>query len=301
VFPDFLCIGAQKAGTTWLYDNLRQQPGIWLPPIKELHFLDHPSPPIAKRLFAKRRYHALARANARSAAADWIRGSGDFESLKIAWRLAFAERSLDSYTSVFPARPDLVRGEICPGYAHLPPEVIRSLAERNPRLKVIYLLRDPIDRAWSSVAMHFRKQGRQTIIKETIGEPERAQLLNRIDSPAFLSHCKYDENISNWLRYLPQDQVYFGFFERIETDPLQCLADILVFLGITQKPAALAPEERVNAGKGEAVDAVVQRELGFRLYEEAMRADARFGNAYTAQWVAHAQALTTGEATAGPA
>src|SRR3984957_2732032 len=39
-FPDFLCIGAQKAGTTWLHKMLGQHPGAWLPPIKEIHYFD---------------------------------------------------------------------------------------------------------------------------------------------------------------------------------------------------------------------------------------------------------------------
>src|ERR1700749_4313420 len=39
-FPDFLCIGAQKAGTTWLDSNLRRHPDVWLPPLKELHYFN---------------------------------------------------------------------------------------------------------------------------------------------------------------------------------------------------------------------------------------------------------------------
>ena len=38
--PSFVCIGAQKAGTTWLYDNLRPHPEVWLPQVKEIHFFD---------------------------------------------------------------------------------------------------------------------------------------------------------------------------------------------------------------------------------------------------------------------
>ena len=38
--PDFLCIGAHKAGTDWLYAMLAQNPGVFLPPVKEIHFFD---------------------------------------------------------------------------------------------------------------------------------------------------------------------------------------------------------------------------------------------------------------------
>jgi hypothetical protein len=37
-YPDFICIGAQKAGTTWLHANLCGQPGIWLSHIMELPY-----------------------------------------------------------------------------------------------------------------------------------------------------------------------------------------------------------------------------------------------------------------------
>src|SRR5438093_12007205 len=39
--PDFLCVGAQKAGTSWLYRQLEPHPDFWMPPIKELHYLDN--------------------------------------------------------------------------------------------------------------------------------------------------------------------------------------------------------------------------------------------------------------------
>ncbi len=38
--PDFLCVGAHKAGSTWLYQQLDSHPDFWMPPIKELHYFD---------------------------------------------------------------------------------------------------------------------------------------------------------------------------------------------------------------------------------------------------------------------
>ena len=46
--PDFLGIGAQKAGTTWLHDNLSCHPELYLPPEKEIHYFDqHNDKPIS--------------------------------------------------------------------------------------------------------------------------------------------------------------------------------------------------------------------------------------------------------------
>src|SRR5215472_17512260 len=38
--PDFLCVGAHKGGTTWLYQQLDSHPDFWMPPLKELHYFD---------------------------------------------------------------------------------------------------------------------------------------------------------------------------------------------------------------------------------------------------------------------
>src|SRR4051794_28275255 len=41
MLPSFLCIGAQKAGTSWLFAQLHSHPGVWVPPIKEVHYFNH--------------------------------------------------------------------------------------------------------------------------------------------------------------------------------------------------------------------------------------------------------------------
>ncbi len=38
--PDFICIGLPKAGTGWLYDQLDNHPDFWMPPVKELLYLE---------------------------------------------------------------------------------------------------------------------------------------------------------------------------------------------------------------------------------------------------------------------
>jgi hypothetical protein len=51
MYPDFLCIGAQKSGTSWLQRNMETHPQVWLPPIKEVHYLDGGTSNPLKSLF----------------------------------------------------------------------------------------------------------------------------------------------------------------------------------------------------------------------------------------------------------
>jgi hypothetical protein len=55
--PDFLCVGVHKGGTTWLYQQLDSHPDFWMPPLKELHYLD--------QLNRRKRFHRSACGNDR--------------------------------------------------------------------------------------------------------------------------------------------------------------------------------------------------------------------------------------------
>src|SRR5690242_1247128 len=51
--PDFISVGMPKAGTGWLYDQLKHHPDFWIPPVKELNYLNNARPPLAN---IRRRY-----------------------------------------------------------------------------------------------------------------------------------------------------------------------------------------------------------------------------------------------------
>jgi hypothetical protein len=111
---DFIIVGAQKGGTTALASFLAQHPGIFILEIKEAHFFD-----------ITRKYYD---SKARSAP------YGDYHRL-------FAR-----------AKPNQLWGEATPSYMFLP-FVPRRIHEYNPAVKIIFLLRDPVMRAFSHFSM----------------------------------------------------------------------------------------------------------------------------------------------------
>jgi len=126
--PDFLCIGAHKAGTTWLYQQLDSHPDFWMPPVKELHYFDQLS-------------------RVQRAANPRCRDERDRRFLERLESLS-AEPAIDllNYGHMFEPKGALFSGDISPNYSTLSDEVIREIVGYFPNLKVIFLARDPVER-----------------------------------------------------------------------------------------------------------------------------------------------------------
>jgi hypothetical protein len=110
---DFLGIGVQKGGTTWLYHQLARHPQIAFPRGKEVHYWDAVDAPNADE-----------------------------------WATLLEPPSRRSRTG----RP-IKTGEITPAYATLPVERIRAIQRRCPEIRLFISLRNPLDRAWSAALM----------------------------------------------------------------------------------------------------------------------------------------------------
>ena len=128
--PDFLCVGIHKGGTTWLYQQLDSHPDFWMPPLKELHYLDQLSR--VKRSSSPR-----------------CRDQRDRRFLESINTLS-AKPSLDleQYAQLFEAKGPLLSGDISPNYSTLSNQVIRRVIRYFPNLKVIFMARDPVERVW---------------------------------------------------------------------------------------------------------------------------------------------------------
>jgi len=181
--PDFLGIGAQKAGTSWLYENLRRHPALYLPESKELHYF------------------------------DW----NFFKSLRF-------------YSAKFEPGCQKVKGEITPGYSILSLGRIRLIRALMPDVRLIFLMRNPIDRAFSQALMNL------------VNFPNRA--FKEVGESEFYSHFKAKRSVKrgnyltildNWLSVFPHEQLYIGFFEDITDCPQKLLGEVFAHIGVSQE------------------------------------------------------------------
>src|SRR3712207_3654799 len=121
MFPDFIGIGAQKAGTTWLYHNLRTHPQIWIPR-KEVHYFDQKfgdsSFSLRSRIFGKEPENQRWRNQVR----HWSRVHlKNFSPSGLLWVYKYYMRPPNDewYASLFEPRKGRIAGEITPNYSVL--------------------------------------------------------------------------------------------------------------------------------------------------------------------------------------
>src|SRR4051794_30739459 len=116
--PDFICIGAQKAGTGWLYEQLRSHPDFWMPPLKEVHYFD--------RLGRDRPTRGNEVDDRVKAARKASRDSRDVHFLDVMEELrSKQEIDMELYARLFEAKGSLLSGDITPGYSILAEEIVR--------------------------------------------------------------------------------------------------------------------------------------------------------------------------------
>ena len=237
--PRFLCIGATKAGTTWLNDQLDQHPGVLMPAIKELHYFDALHVPGHREWTAKTVTAALKEAlqEARSprdgsesdkARVRHIRKILDTEIFSDEWyRRCFTR----------PGNKHMVAGEITPAYAELPDEGITHVLSLLPSVRIIYLIREPLSRAMSHLRMSaFRRKTPAT----------EKDLRELIDSEHhILSRGRYELYLPRWRRFVPQDRLLVLPFGHIKSQPEVLIAQVTDFIGV-DRLAQLATGGAVN-------------------------------------------------------
>lgn len=153
MFPRFLGIGAQKAGTTWLHAMLSEHEDIWLPHLKELHYFDRkfptkqavgmPAAALGRGVFSRNISNRLQRIDAatlmeRQRYRRWKYFDWEF-------RYLFGEWNDEWYASLFDAARDRLAGEITPAYSCMSETAIPHVHGLMPDARLILLLRLSIE------------------------------------------------------------------------------------------------------------------------------------------------------------
>lgn len=212
---DFLGIGAQKSGTTWLYANLMKHNEIEFPKGKEIHFWDN--------------------------------------------RDKLSNDDLSDYLSLFSASDSIKRGEITPAYAIIKPEVIEEIYAINNALRVFIILRNPIERAWSSALMALKRAEME------FDEASDQWFLDHFNSSGSLRRGNYTACLKNWVDIFGTEQVLIEWFDNIQKEPIEVLKRCSMHIGVEPSFYDTIPEGnlrgRVFEGTGYPLRQVLLTEL----------------------------------------
>ena len=251
--PDFLCVGAQKAGTSWLYQQLERHPDFWMPPIKELHYFD--------QLNRTKRVHPPRCGDERDT--SFLES---MENLRGRFYL-----DLDSYGRLFCHKGALLSGDISPAYSTLNDEIIARVVDRFPNLKVIFLARDPVERAWSQLSMGMRLG---MIRSFDISDPE--EVIRNLLNPGVLIRSHPSKIVARWRRYIRPEDFRVYFFDDLKESPAELRRSILLFLGgDPDKPSgALHPYENDDPRRNKLRLTEKVRDRMARFFEQELKACA---------------------------
>jgi len=248
-----LGVGAQKAGTSWLFEYLSGRGDIYMPR-KELHFFDAKFGPLARR---KRR-------RIRQRATGAKRGKNEMLAIKSQGDPGLYRKYFESR---IPAHLKLF-GEISPSYALIGEDGFRAVRELFPNVRVIFLMRDPISRFYSQLRMEIGRRGTTRALKRIAGK-RRSELLAR---------SRYEQTLQSLDQVFAPSEVLCLFYET-----LFCRNSIQSLCRFLDVPYAEPDFQKiVNASESETspVEEDVIAELGptYRYCRE------RFGPGLPATW-----------------
>jgi len=206
----------------------------------------------------------------------------------IRWHLQylFLPRSHRWYSSLFQPRPGQVAGEMTPDYCILDAAVVKEVNQLMPDTKIVYMLRDPIDRTWSQANRKYRRLW----AKGAHADEKILHTFMSAEHPH--QRSSYCNTLQIWEEFFPKQQIFVGFFEQITTDPVRLLKDIAAFLDVdSEDPCLSSPSvaRTVNPGSKRHLPKHWGRFLAQRYYDQTACIHRRFNNQSTANWLAHAQ------------
>lgn len=215
--PDFLCVGMEKSATSWLFDQLRTHPDFWIPPVKELRYLHTATP----RMDSTSKLLAQVRQGRKKHLSETDRAF-----LREAEALVCKPRDIEKYAALFRPKAGRISGDISPMYCLLSGEDIAALARCFPNLKVVLMVREPVERAWSHICQ-LHRMGRfdLTLLADPLafGKWFESAKLKRASMATMA--------LQRWTEHAPSIPFRFYLFDQVASAPAVVRAEIIRFLG----------------------------------------------------------------------
>jgi sulfotransferase family protein len=232
---DFLLIGAQKAGTTSLYEYLRTHPGIYMPPGKDVSFFNLEG--------------RMARGWSRHV--ELFFGGAPLDTFWGTVNVFYMDGTEKSRRPVSPALLDS-RPTRSTGKGWQPP-IQERIHETLPDVKLIAVLRDPVARCISHFRMTVMKRLEYREFESTMVDLLEHDALEESrcrpsQTNSYITRGEYGRILSAYLDVFPANQLLVVFCEELERDPREVLRSIFSFVGADPEFAPPKVGERFREG-----------------------------------------------------
>lgn len=205
--PNFLIIGAAKAGTTALYRYLKQHPQIYMSPLKETQFfvfVDEENLTFNSNEPFLRKYKQI--------------------------------KDIESYRKLFnKVSGEIAIGEVSPWYIYLP-NVASKIKQYIPDVKIIAMLRDPVERAYSNFLHSIRDDLEPINVDFVRGMELESERIIKNWSPRFHYKQKgfYYGQMKRYFDLFEAEQIKVCIYENFKENQISVLQDIFRFLGVDE-------------------------------------------------------------------
>lgn len=207
-FPDFMIIGPQRTGTSWLHKNIGSHPQIYLPKEKELYFFSN----------------LIIKDGNSTYNSDRLQWYSKKINPNIWYLIVKYIRDIRNFNTNYSVK---ITGESTASYAVMAEELINEIIILKPDIKIIMLVRHPVERAWSNA--------KRVLMRS------KARRFEEIDFKEFESFYKnenqitagmYSRTIRKWSKHVRPENIFVGLFDEIKKNPKKLLVKIFKFLGV---------------------------------------------------------------------
>lgn len=277
--PDFLCVGMLKGGTRWLFDQLQFHPDFWMPPIKELHYLERDE---SRGRNARQALELAGKSRRKTQSAD-----RDYDERDIVFLQEMSSQNgpldMQRYASLFRQKGDKITGDVTPHYCTLETDRIAQITSYLSQVRILLLVRDPVARAWSQILQGER---RSKFSEHTLQDPKAfGEAIAHWRKLRTLSPTT--DTAKKWLGYVPESRFRSIFMDDVIARPEETRFDLLTFLGADPaKPSGEIPADhnpKSGGKKKTEMTADVQAVLADFLKDE-LRSGAEFFGGHAAEW-----------------
>jgi len=230
MLPTFFVIGAYKSGTTSLYRYLGQHPQIYVSPIKEPSF------------FA---FGASGHSDSSAAFRKSTKTLAEYEQL-----FAHAE----GFSAIGDVSPEYMTSRIA----------ARNIHNRVPHAKLIAILRNPIERAYSDFLMYRRDGLEPECDFSKALDLQSTRALSADPTGHYVSTGFYGSQLARYYDAFPSSQIKVVLMDELEADALQTLSHIFSFLSVD--PAFVPANLAVHNRSGETSNAIVGKIFQYRTF-----------------------------------